>query len=460
MVQRDKVPEDVNDIEQYKLLVAALEGAKPRYPDTPYGARKTAELDIQFSLDPSYGLTKERYGWYSDKNFFDSTNFTEQGGRIKVETSATSGDSARIRSAYPGQYVSHTIAEPGLGADIDAEHIERDADGFVSLTHGEISFEVSSVDTDTNTGINAHGISFEPDATYHQVRSGGTDVAKIPQSEWNIDKLNGDGPSGLELTPSEGYVYQFIYSWYGEGAMILAVEDPVKRRIVPVNYFIPDSVNNPIESPNLPVQAFVENKDTAESLSFTLGGMQYATHGKQNEKQTTRTTEEARITANGFIDTEVVTSDNAVDPFAETGRPLVAARRDESKLSVEKGMKFEVGDVQLSADQSCYIFVFDDFDTSGLDGVFSDPVSRNGANINETRLKTNTTCTSYTPSNLAVLRGIAYVPSAKKEPSVVVRGDTTSRVPLRATSIVTVALAPGANNTEADPALVTFKEGL
>jgi len=437
----------------------------PAYGQTPYGATKTAELNVQFAIDPSFGLSEERYGWYSDGVFLDDTNITEANGRLKLETNAADGASnVRLRSSYPGQYIAHTISEPGLGAEIDPSNIERDADNLVSLTHGEISLELGSIDTATQTGINAHGISYESDATYHQVRVDQQDVLKTPQKDWNIDTMDGSGdldnPSGLKLTPEDGYVYQFIYSWYGEGAMILALQDP-DNGIIPLNSYVPNESEGrpPLSSPNLPIQVTVLNKGTADSLSVTVGGMQYATHGKGDIKTTTRTTEEARVTGGGFISDQVTLTDESVDPFNSTLSPLVAARRN-SELTVQKSLRFEVDNVLLDCQSDVYAFIFDEFrpGDSGLDGTFSPPKSK-GATTRESRILTNTTATTYSPTTDSVLRGFVFIPSSKNDPALIVGGDASSRIPLRSTVIIAAALAPGENATAATPALVKFLEG-
>jgi hypothetical protein len=464
MVQRNDVPKEVNDIEQYKLIREAINAEDPAFPETPYGATKTAELNVQFSIDPSFGLSRERYGWFSDGVQFDKSNFDESVSRLDIQTNATANSSARIRSAYPGQYISHTVAEPGMGAEINVGNVETDENNLVSLTHGEISFELGSVDADTQTGVNNHGISYEADGTYHQVRVDGTDVAKIPQEEWNIDTVDGSGdlnnPSGLQLTPEDGYIYQFIYTWYGEGAMILAIQDP-DNGIVPLNSYVPDTPTKPaVSSPNLPVTASVQNKGTAEKLGFRLGGMQYAVHGTSDDATTTRTTEESRHASSSFISNNVALDGESIAPYQTTVAPLIAARRN-STPEVEKGLRLEVDNILLDSDSACYTFIFDEFDVpaSNLDGTFSYPESRNSVVNDESNILTNTSCTTYSPSDSSVLRGFAYVPSSKNEPAVVTEGDTTSRVPLNSTVVIAAALAPGSNNTTADPLIVPFREG-
>lgn len=44
-----------------------------------------------------------------------------------------------------------------------------------------------------------------------------TQEIKVPQSEWNIDKLDGEGPSGYTIDPTKMQMAYIDYSWYGAG---------------------------------------------------------------------------------------------------------------------------------------------------------------------------------------------------------------------------------------------------
>lgn len=448
--------DDIIDIDRYSDILKALEDAGSAVDETPYGARKTAEIDVQFSLDPTYGLTKERYGWFSNGAMFDSSFFYEQNGKIRMETTATSGDIARLRSAFPGQYSAHSLAEPGIGARIAPEHLEYDSDGYVSLTHGEISLEIAQWDSANDQAHTAHGISYEDDGAYHQVRSGGQNIEFTHQSDWNIDPMDGTGPSGTTLRPERGYVYLFIYTWYGEGSYILAVQDARTQEIFPVHKYpstggVPAAVN----SPNMPLSVTVENKQTADPLSILVGGMQFTTHGSPRS-EISRTTEESRQTSGGSIATNVVTSENAVDPYAEPGTPLISARRDETSIRPREGLKFTVNNFFLNVDQDCWVFIFDEYDPStALTGAtFTTPVSRDTGF--ESRLVTDTQATDYTPTD-SVLRGMSFVSSTNKQTQEIA-GDTTSNVPLRGTAVITAALATGSTSTDASPMLLEMTE--
>ena len=46
-----------------------------------------------------------------------------------------------------------------------------------------------------------------------------TQIEKVPQSDWNVDKMNGTGPSGYTLDVSKMQMTYIDYSWYGAGSI-------------------------------------------------------------------------------------------------------------------------------------------------------------------------------------------------------------------------------------------------
>lgn len=49
--------------------------------------------------------------------------------------------------------------------------------------------------------------------------SGVTTTIRVPQSEWNIDTLDGTGPSGYTLDPSKAQIFFSEYEWLGVGSV-------------------------------------------------------------------------------------------------------------------------------------------------------------------------------------------------------------------------------------------------
>lgn len=52
-----------------------------------------------------------------------------------------------------------------------------------------------------------------------------TDTLRIPQSEWNIDRVDGTGASGYNLDISKMQMWMIDYSWYGAGAIRFGVKN-------------------------------------------------------------------------------------------------------------------------------------------------------------------------------------------------------------------------------------------
>ena len=57
----------------------------------------------------------------------------------------------------------------------------------------------------------------------------------ITQDAWNIDKMDGSGPSGMILDPTKGNVYWIKYQYLGFGQITFGVEDSNTGKLIPVN---------------------------------------------------------------------------------------------------------------------------------------------------------------------------------------------------------------------------------
>lgn len=440
-------------------LARNVQSGVGRYFDeqsSDYHDHHVAELDIQFKADSSFGLSKQRYGWYSNDTIFDSTFFSETDGLIRMTTSATADDSARLRSAYPGVYYPHTAADASLGMRIPSQHLQYDADNYVSLTHGEISAEIVEWNESTDSGQNAAGFSFEADAVYVQVRANDENTHFVPQEEWNVDPMDGTGPSNDVLQPEDGLIYNVTYSWYGFGNFCFQVYSKETGRMQTVH--VTRTEGGPsINTPNMPIQVTVENKGTADGLGADVGGMVFATHGTSNTKETeeARTLEVVRHTTTSYIGTNATFNNNSIDPFAEPGVPLVSIRRDESDLESRVSLNMQIIDAFCNATSNMYLILWDEYDDSGLTN--SNFRSPDTSEPSETRVLVDTEATDYTPSSSANIRGIQFLGTGNQSTEFQT-GDASTRIPLEATLVLTAVLAPGANATDAQPAILEVRE--
>jgi hypothetical protein len=60
-------------------------------------------------------------------------------------------------------------------------------------------------------------------------------VTYIPQAEWNLDRMDGTGPSGAVLDPTKGNVYQVFNQWHGFGGIVFCVENADTTQLDPVH---------------------------------------------------------------------------------------------------------------------------------------------------------------------------------------------------------------------------------
>jgi hypothetical protein len=100
--------------------------------------------------------------------------------------------------------------------------------------------------------------------TFAQTKAG-TDPTQtfIPQSSFNVDRLDGTGASGLILDPTKGNVFQIDYQYLGFGNATYSVEDPNSGRFI---------VFHIIKNTNNRITPVLKNPNTSVLLtSFNVG---------------------------------------------------------------------------------------------------------------------------------------------------------------------------------------------
>lgn len=418
---------------------------------TPFDALKIAEQQVQFAIDPSKGLSRRRYGWFSDNSLFDTTYFDDDTptGTIAIDTGATSTDTARLRSALAGQYVSQTLAQPGLGLEVDSNIVEYDADGYVSLTNGIIALGAGWHDrSQGGWGVAANGGPiqtflgrvYDTTGAYAVLVANGQHLGNspVPQDQWSEDVMNGaddaDNPSGRQLRPDDGQISNWPYTWYAFGALYDAIIDPATDKPIAHHQFnVPRSS---FDRPNLTPMVVLDNDGTASELAVDVGGVQFALYGAdiEGEAGEERALEPSRVTsanATGFISDQVAYTDEAIDPNAQIGKPVLAIRRE----SGVRDLTIRMDGLKPEPENDIYLYAFDEYDpATALDGTFREP--NEPRHSSETHAEVNTTCTSYTPTT-AVARGWDKATTEKKNERTLVQVATDDRIPVDATRVYT-----------------------
>lgn len=105
----------------------------------------------------------------------------------------------------------------------------------------------------------------------------GTTVTEVvtAQTAWNVDKMDGTGPSGQTLDPTKGNVYQIRYQWLGFGMISFSVEieDTGELQLVhQIKYANANTVPS-IQNPTLPIVVMVHNAANTSDLTISTSSM-------------------------------------------------------------------------------------------------------------------------------------------------------------------------------------------
>lgn len=236
----------------------------------------TAEFSPLIELDPSNGLSTYL------RDTIDATgdgSVTESGGELLVSSGATAGSTATLRTKERGRYQSGI---EGLGGQEVRYPVDPTGDHQLWWEYGD------GID---GARVGHHGT----DGKFVQFIHSGTVDDRIPQSEWNMDTLDGSGnsrnPSGIELSGRDTTIWRTRFAHYGVGpaaieAFLFDANGGIQ--LVPVHYF--RNVENEIfwSNPKLPLRQHVDNGTTGGNLELYVGGRQFAVKGRYapNRRQT------------------------------------------------------------------------------------------------------------------------------------------------------------------------------
>lgn len=206
---------------------------------------------------------------------------TNDATEYSVSTTASGADSAILESALRGRYEPGFAGEAGIGVRIPTAPT-----GTQIARWGMFDTENGAFFGSTSTNV------------FVAIRRGGVDTV-INQSAWNVDPLDGTGPSGATLSLAKGNIYQVVFTWYGYGVIEFRVvlPDPttLAQEVITVHRYSPTAQTSIID-PNQPLRAEVDNAGTAASFNLFVGGRQYNIIGKYNP--TFRATSERRTISN------------------------------------------------------------------------------------------------------------------------------------------------------------------
>ena len=176
---------------------------------------------------------------------------TNDATEYNLSNTASGAASAILESVLRGRYEPGFAGEAGIGVRIPTLPIGNQVGrwGLFDSQNGAFF------------GVNSTGV-------FLAIRRGGTDLT-FPQSTWNVDRLDGTGPSGATLNLSKGNIFQIVFTWYGYGVIEFRVVIPnpttLAQEVITVNRFSPTGETSFVD-PNLPLRAQIDNNGTATAV--------------------------------------------------------------------------------------------------------------------------------------------------------------------------------------------------
>ncbi|WP_338706135.1 hypothetical protein [Paenibacillus amylolyticus] len=260
---------------------ATIVGVGPNV-SSQFNELRTNEKTPIIELTSVYGLSNLRDIVLTLGDATVGSNNTE----FQLTTTISGSDIAILQSSERGRYESGLAGEIGIGVRLPAPPTGAQVVRWGAFDDQNGLFFGQSV---------VNGI-------FVAIRRAGVDTI-IPQASWNVDKLDGTGPSGATLSLSTGNIFQIVFTWYGYGVIEfrVVIPDPstLAQEVIIVHRFSPNGQTS-LADPNLPLRAEIFNNGTESELNLFVGGRQYSILGKYNP--VFRVTSERRtVTATGSL---------------------------------------------------------------------------------------------------------------------------------------------------------------
>lgn len=215
----------------------------------------TIDIENSISVDDLSGFPKYTIKNWQDASvkcgLFDDQNgfFFEYDGKnlYAVRRSSTQ----QISGKFETKRNSHTLS--GTNSKLNGQVFPGD----YIIVRGQ-TYKVISILNDKNLSIQP---AYRGDSTSDVVISKIIDT-KIPQSQWNIDKMDGTGESGYKIDVSKIQMIYMDYSWYGAGSIRFGFKDTLGE-VKYAHEFIHNNIftESYFRSGNIPARYEVETFD-------------------------------------------------------------------------------------------------------------------------------------------------------------------------------------------------------
>ena len=255
-----------------------------KLPMITEGSEQSKTSDARLRISRSFDIfnSKFRYEieyehWVTSKIGSGSVTYQSAGRNVRIRATTSTGDRAILQTRR--YFTTHTSKPYRL--------------------RGSLLFGAGKANVYQRFGLfdNNDGMFFEYAGTTLKVvtRAGGSDTA-FAQSDWNMDHLDGTGPSGkiLDLTKSQLLGIEHL----GQGLSKVRFSINIDGEII---YVHEDSNSNETTSPisstfDLPIRAEIQNIGAAASTTdLTFGSCDYSTEVESIGNETTHSVHRGQL---------------------------------------------------------------------------------------------------------------------------------------------------------------------
>lgn len=241
------------------VVINDLNGQSQNWPTTAFKELRVAQLYAVAGWTFNYNVNSDIVNSYTDGSY---GTITVKDSKAVLKTGPKTSGYAKIETIKPLRYC------PGIGALVRFSAI------FTSGVVGNT--QIIGVGDDTD------GLFFGYNGEDFGVlrRQNGTDNW-ITQANWNGDKFDGSGESGITLDQTKGNVYYINYQWLGYGYISFGIENPLNGELIIAHslQYANTSDRPHIYNPTLPLMAETKNTtsnnimilETSSAMGFVEG---------------------------------------------------------------------------------------------------------------------------------------------------------------------------------------------
>ena len=229
-------------------------------------------------------------------NFFDEVDVAERSTIFDLKSIFGKSAFRDFFNVSGTAAISNTLGDAeyamyATGANDLASMVSIERGKYIAGLIGEVGMGIRIPQTLTGNQYVRFGLYDNSNGFYFQYTKDGMGVGRrrdgidsiVTQSNLNLDKLDGTGPSGFILNPTHGYIYNIQFSWYGYGVIEYHMHIPTIGNGPQTEIAIHrQHVNGEtsVKTPHLPIRVDVNNAGTAGSNIAFVSGRSYAIIGK------------------------------------------------------------------------------------------------------------------------------------------------------------------------------------